>query len=246
MISAASAAPPAMRTGHNARRRPRDARRHRRTSSTTAITERTIPATVSTASNAETARGRSVSASGFWGQSSHPGSNVGSTSAVATENETTTTPDDPGEEAVEPRFEAAGGVRQKECREGNQRDSAEDESSGVDPRIVRLCQRSQKPEVSDRCQIRARAVVRTSPECDQAGHHERHARGDGEDESAAELGLVIACLDQHDRQRQLEGDERGAERERQAGQGRRAETRSPDSSPLATNPHAHDEVTSSP
>ena len=155
-------------------------------------------------------------------------------------------PDDPRKDPVEARLEATRWVREQQRRERNECKPAEDEARDVDPGVVRFREHADEPQIADRGEIGPRPILGPPPQRDQAGGHERNAGGHRQHDRTAEVGLVVARLDQRDRDAHLEDGECASECERETTQARRAETRSPDSSPLGTNPHAHDAVTSSP
>ena len=205
-----------------------------------------MPTVVSIASRAETALGASQKASGFSGHWSHAGSGVGSTRAIARDSDTSAAPTIHGKEALETRLEAARRVGEEKCGEGDEGEPAEDESRDVDPRSVRLGEGAEEPQKSDPRQVDPGAVLRSPPERDETGDHERDARDDGERVLGPELGFVVARLGERDRQGHLERNEGGAECESQTTQARSAATSSPESSPLGTNPHAQDVAMSSP
>ena len=180
---------------------------------------------------------------------------------------------DDREHALHPGLELPRGIGEYERRERHPDEVAEEEPDREQPVVARLLERSEEPDVAGRGEVDPRPVLGAERQRDQAAHDERDARRDrqadlgpvGLRRRADELraaggascratsgspdgtaGRGVDGREEHRSQGRLEDEEGDSEDDEDAVHGRSAATRSPESSPLATKPHAHDEETSSP
>src|SRR5581483_2452342 len=150
------------------------------------------------------------------------------------------------EEAVGPRREPAAREREHECGKRDEREAADEDARGPDDVAVRVAERCEEPEVADRREIDARAVVRPPPQRDEAAGDEAEPGGKRKRRRRDLVRLVIARRDDRDGPGRLDECDRDREEEQPPAHSRRARSAAPVSSSLATKPRAPRVVIRSP
>ncbi len=246
-----SAACPGDKTGQRARAAPGLARRQRRTRSATAIATRTSPAAgVDRLEHVDRARRVGERERVVGAALAARGRGRSRTGRSASGEHDERRPATIGNARSKPRLEPPRRMGEEERRERHERETAEEEPDDEEPRVVGFGQRSEEPDVTR--PRPGRSPVRfsgRSAKRDQAADHEGDASGDREADvgppcSRATWSLrrdaATAATDRLDDERARAPKASVTGLKRQEG----AETRSPESSALATKPHAHDEATS--
>ena len=111
--------------------------------------------------------------------------------------------------------QVAVGIGEDQGDEGDEREVREDEPDREQPRVVRLRQRGDEPEVAGGREQRAGEVVGTAPQRHEAGGDEREPGRDREPGCQPGTRVVVARDDEGGRRRRLDDHERGRKPEAQ-------------------------------
>ena len=142
------------------------------------------------------------------------------------------------EETLEPRRQHPPREREEEVRERAEGKAAERETGRPHPVVVRLAERSERPEVADRSEEQAGPVLGPAPGGDEAARDEGHARGERERERRDLVLLVIARQDERRRRGRKRKADGPGEHEGSRLHPSSLDTAFPDSSSFAMKPRA--------